>query len=225
MTRGRKIAHANRRCRAHSLRRCRAFAAWANIAVPSNPVSDSTRQIGPISARLYRSGRKYRVVELQNVTKRYGGRRPLWAVRDVSLRVERGEMLAIMGPSGSGKSTLLNLVGGLDSPSEGTILVDGLDLGSLDDDRRTRLRREGIGFVFQFFNLLPTLTAWENVAFPLHLAGLARTKSRATAAGVLAQVGLGDRRDHLPDELSGGEQQRVAIARAVVANPFLIPGR
>ena len=162
------------------------------------------------------------MVELRNVTKRYDGHPPVWAVKGVSLRVERGEMLAVKGPSGSGKSTLLNLIGGLDSPSDGTILIDGLDLGTLDDDRRTRLRRDEIGFVFQFFNLLPTLTAWENVAFPLHLAGLPRATSRATAADVLAKVGLHDRRNHLPDELSGGEQQRVAIARAMIANPSLI---
>jgi len=119
-------------------------------------------------------------------------------------------MVATMGPSGCGKSTLLNIIGGLDRPSEGSVLIDGRELSSLDDNALTRLRREKIGFIFQFFNLLPTLTAIENVALPLHLARRGRKNSTARAKELLAIVGLEDRLDHLPDELSGGEQQRVA---------------
>jgi putative ABC transport system ATP-binding protein len=162
------------------------------------------------------------MVDLRDVTKRYDGKQTVYAVRKVSLSVQKGEMLALMGPSGSGKSTLLNIIGGLVSPTEGSVLVDGHDTVALDDDGRTRLRREKIGFVFQFFNLLPTLSAWENVAFPLHLAGVSRGKARARAAAGLEMVGLEARQDHLPDELSGGEQQRVAIARALIAEPALI---
>ena len=162
------------------------------------------------------------MVEMKNVTKRYPGKRTVHALRDVSFRVEKGEMVAVMGPSGSGKSTLLNIVGGLDTPSEGSVIVDGLETTALDDTTLTRVRREKIGFVFQFFNLLPTLTAWQNVALPLHLAGVSRKEARAKAMSWVETVGLKDRGDHLPEELSGGEQQRVAMARALVLNPPLI---
>jgi putative ABC transport system ATP-binding protein len=144
------------------------------------------------------------------------------ALRGVSFRIEPGEMVATMGPSGSGKSTLLNIVGGLDRPSEGTVTIGGTEITSLDDNALTRLRREKIGFVFQFFNLLPTLNALENTALPLHLARKSRLDAVARATELLELVGLKDRMDHLPDELSGGEQQRVAMARALALRPPLI---
>jgi putative ABC transport system ATP-binding protein len=162
------------------------------------------------------------MVLVQNVSKRYEGKRIVHALRRVSFRVERHEFVAIMGPSGSGKSTLLNIIGGLDRPSEGSVSIDGQELQALNDNALTRMRRDKIGFVFQFFNLLPTLTAWENVALPLHLAGASRKEAKLKAMARLETVGLKDRQDHLPDELSGGEQQRVAIARALILNPPLI---
>jgi putative ABC transport system ATP-binding protein len=162
------------------------------------------------------------MVEVKNVTKLYEGKRPVQAVQDVSFHVEKGEMVALMGPSGSGKSTLLNMIGGLDRPSEGSIILEGVEITALDDNTLTRLRREKIGFVFQFFNLLPTLTAWQNVALPLHLAGIPRKEAKAKAIAGLEMVGLKERQGHLPDELSGGEQQRVALARSLALNPPLI---
>jgi putative ABC transport system ATP-binding protein len=162
------------------------------------------------------------MVVVSNVSKRYEGKRTVYALRRVCFRVERCEFVAIMGPSGSGKSTLLNIIGGLDRPSEGSVRIDGQELHGLNDNALTRMRREKIGFVFQFFNLLPTLTAWENVALPLHLVGVSRKAAKARAVARLETVGLKDRQDHLPDELSGGEQQRVAIARALILNPSLI---
>jgi len=162
------------------------------------------------------------MVEVQNVTKRYDGKQTVHALRNVTFRVEKGEMVATMGPSGCGKSTLLNILGGLDRASEGTVMIDGVDLSTLDDGALTRLRREKIGFVFQFFNLLPTLTALENTALPLHLAGIPRREAASRAAELLKVVGLEERQDHLPDELSGGEQQRVAMARALALRPPLI---
>jgi putative ABC transport system ATP-binding protein len=162
------------------------------------------------------------MVVVQNVSKRYAGKRSVHALRQISFRVERRERVAMMGPSGSGKSTLLNIIGGLDRPSEGSVSIDGQELQALNDNALTHLRRDKIGFIFQFFNLLPTLTAWENVALPLHLAGVSRRDARVRALSRLETVGLKDRQDHLPDELSGGEQQRVAIARALILNPPLI---
>jgi putative ABC transport system ATP-binding protein len=162
------------------------------------------------------------MVEVKNLTKRYEGKRTVHALQGVSFRVEKGEMVATMGPSGSGKSTLLNILGGLDRPSEGSIIIDGADLSTLNDSALTRLRREKIGFVFQFFNLLPTLSAMENIALPVHLAGAARKEATGRALELLKVVGLEDRHDHLPDELSGGELQRVAMARALVLRPPLI---
>jgi putative ABC transport system ATP-binding protein len=160
------------------------------------------------------------MMELQNVTKVYQqGRRSVQAVRGVSLHVASGEFVAIMGPSGSGKSTLLHLLGALDTPSSGQALFRGRDLQSLSDRERSLLRRSGIGFVFQFFNLLPTLTAAENVALPLLLAGQGRGRAQKAAQAALDGVGLSDRAGHFPEELSGGEMQRVAIARALVGEP------
>jgi putative ABC transport system ATP-binding protein len=159
---------------------------------------------------------------VKNVTKRYEGKRTVHALRGVSLRIEKGEMVATMGPSGSGKSTLLNIIGCLDRPSDGSVFIDGIEIERLDDDALTYLRREKIGFVFQFFNLLPTLNARENVALPLHLARISRREAHARSVAMLELVGLTDRQEHLPDELSGGEQQRVAMARALVLRPPLI---
>jgi len=140
----------------------------------------------------------------------------------VNLAVEEGEFLTVMGPSGCGKSTLLHLIGGIDRPTEGHVFVDGVDLSTLNEEELTRFRREKVGFVFQFYNLLPTLTALENVELPLIALGFPRAARRRMAQAVLETVGLGDRLTHKPAELSGGEQQRVAIARAIVANRRLI---
>jgi putative ABC transport system ATP-binding protein len=144
------------------------------------------------------------------------------ALRGVSFDVEPGTFVAVMGPSGSGKSTLMHLVGGLDRPTAGSLVFDGADIGALGDGELTLLRRRRIGFVFQFFNLLPTMTAWENVALPRVLDGLRLSDVRAKAVGLLERVGLGARIDHKPAQLSGGEMQRVAIARALVADPVLL---
>jgi putative ABC transport system ATP-binding protein len=144
------------------------------------------------------------------------------ALHKIDLEIEKGSMVAIVGPSGSGKSTMLNLIGGLDHPSSGEIELDGARLSQLDDDGLTRVRRDKIGFIFQFFNLLPTLTGLENVSLPLHLRGWARKKVEERATELLNLVGLGERMEHLPDELSGGERQRVAIARALSVFPPIL---
>jgi putative ABC transport system ATP-binding protein len=163
------------------------------------------------------------VLEARDVTKTYvQGRRTVEAVRGVSLRVEAGEMVVLLGPSGSGKSTLLHLLGGLDLPTTGDVLFLGNDLASLTDDALTRLRRTEIGLVFQFFNLLPTLTAAENAALPLLLDGTARRAALQRAGVALERVGLAERAAHFPEELSGGEQQRVAIARALTTRPRVL---
>ena len=160
------------------------------------------------------------MMELVEVTKLYQqGRRCVEAVRGVSLTVEPGEFVAIMGPSGSGKSTLMHLLGALDTPTTGKALFLGRDLAAMSDRERSLLRRTRIGFVFQFFNLLPTLTAAENVALPLLLGGLSRGRALGAAAAALERVGLCPRADHFPDEMSGGEMQRVAVARALVTDP------
>jgi putative ABC transport system ATP-binding protein len=164
------------------------------------------------------------MIRLDGVVKRFDGKRQVTALNGVSLRVERGEMVSIVGPSGSGKSTLLNLIGCLDRPTAGNVHIDGQPLGALSDDGLTHVRRDKIGFVFQFFNLLPTLSAAENVALPLHLRGWPRARARARARDLLATVGLERRTDHLPEELSGGERQRVAIARALSINPPILLG-
>jgi putative ABC transport system ATP-binding protein len=143
-------------------------------------------------------------------------------LRGIDLEVAAGELVAVMGPSGSGKSTLLHLVAGLDSPTSGSIRVGGQDITTLGDDQRTLLRRRHIGLVFQHFGLLDMMTAEENVALPLVIAGSPRKAARTRAAEALEQVGLAHRRGHLPGELSGGEQQRVAIARALIIDPVLL---
>jgi putative ABC transport system ATP-binding protein len=152
-------------------------------------------------------------------TYRSGGR-PLSALKNVSFQVEPGETVAIVGPSGSGKTTLLGLLAGLDRPSGGRVLLDGTDMGALSEDDRARLRREKIGFVFQSFQLIPTLTARENVAVPLDLAGSGGGAARADE--LLERVGLGGRGHHYPTQLSGGEQQRVAVARAFIHRPSIL---
>ncbi|HEX3595146.1 MAG TPA: ABC transporter ATP-binding protein [Polyangiaceae bacterium] len=160
------------------------------------------------------------MITLKNVSRAYGsGDGVLYAVRDVSLDIAAGSFVTIVGASGSGKSTLLQLVGALDRPTSGSVIVDGKDLAQLTDDQRTLLRRDRIGFVFQFFNLLPTLTALENIALPARLAGKSASQTKARAGELLARVGLGARGGHRPDQLSGGEMQRVAIARALMMDP------
>jgi len=152
----------------------------------------------------------------------YQGKIPVHALDGVSFEVQPGEFVTITGPSGSGKSTLLNMIGGLDNPSSGDVIVNGASLLAMTDTARTKLRRDHIGFVFQFFNLLPTMSAQENVSLPLILGGHSRKKANERAEQILARVGLGGRIKHRPDELSGGEQQRVAIARALAYDPVLI---
>ncbi|MGH9937081.1 MAG: ABC transporter ATP-binding protein [Blastocatellia bacterium] len=162
------------------------------------------------------------MIQLENVSRDYGDGKIVHALNDVSLKIDRGERVAVMGPSGSGKSTLLNLICGLDEPTAGAVNIDGVNIASLDDDARTRLRREKIGMVFQTFNLLSTLTALENVALPLRLQGLSRRDADQRARAMLERVGLGGRVTHRPDELSGGERQRIAIARALIFQPPIL---
>jgi putative ABC transport system ATP-binding protein len=156
-----------------------------------------------------------------DVTRRYGeGETAVDALRGVSLDVGRGELIAIMGPSGSGKSTLMHILAGLDKPTSGDVEIEGIKIGALGDADLTRLRREHVGFVFQFFNLLPMLTAEENVLLPLSLAG--RKPEPGFFEDLMRRIGLADRRSHRPAELSGGQQQRVAIARALVSRPTVV---
>ncbi|HEY2868020.1 MAG TPA: ABC transporter ATP-binding protein [Gaiellales bacterium] len=161
------------------------------------------------------------VIVATAVTRRYGeGDAAVDALKGVSLDVPGGQFAAVMGPSGSGKSTLMHILAGLDRPTTGTVSIDGTDITELNDKRLTLLRRHNIGFIFQFFNLLPTLTAEENILLPLQIAG---TKPESEwVESVIERVGLGDRRRHRPAELSGGQQQRVAIARALVSRPTVI---
>ena len=161
------------------------------------------------------------VVAARKLGRRYGdGDTAIDALRSVDLEVEREKLTAVMGPSGSGKSTLMHLLAGLDKPTSGEVFVDGTNISELGDTELTRLRRKHIGFIFQFFNLLPMLTAEENIVLPLSIAG---TKPDPEfLAELIAKVGLGDRRKHRPSELSGGQQQRVAIARALVSRPTVM---
>jgi len=163
------------------------------------------------------------MIEVVNAGKTYQqGARQVHALRDVSLKIEKGEFLSIMGPSGSGKSTLLNLIGGLDQPTAGEIFIDGRPLHGITDDELTLIRRRRVGFIFQFFNLLPVLTAIENVSLPLLLEGTPFAKIKPKALRLLEQVGLGSRIEHRPEQLSGGEMQRVAIARALITEPAVL---
>jgi putative ABC transport system ATP-binding protein len=162
-------------------------------------------------------------VDVHGLTKVFGaGEAKVEALRGIDLQVARGEFVAVMGPSGSGKSTLLHLIGGLDFPTAGTIRIGGEELGAMDDDRLTLLRRRRIGFVFQAFNLLDVLSAEENVALPLIIDAVPEARANERAVEALELVGMAARRSHLPGQLSGGEQQRVAIARALVTVPLLL---
>jgi putative ABC transport system ATP-binding protein len=161
------------------------------------------------------------VIQAAEVTRTYGeGEAAVHALRGVSLELERHRLTAVMGPSGSGKSTLMHILAGLDRPDGGTVSIDGTEITALDDNALTRLRRSHIGFIFQFFNLLPMLTAEENILLPLEIAG--SRPDPAWHEEVMRKVGLGERRTHRPAELSGGQQQRVAVARAVVAKPVVM---
>jgi putative ABC transport system ATP-binding protein len=162
------------------------------------------------------------VILLRGVSKTFDGKRKVTALDGIDLSISKGEMASIVGPSGSGKSTMLNLIGGLDHPSAGEVELDGQPLSKLSDDDLTRVRRDKIGFIFQFFNLLPTLSCLENVSLPLHLRGWPRKKVQERARELLDLVRLSERLDHLPDELSGGERQRVAIARALSVYPPIL---
>jgi putative ABC transport system ATP-binding protein len=163
------------------------------------------------------------VLAAQDVRKTYGsGETQVEALQGIDVNVSKGEMVAIMGPSGSGKSTLLCILGAVESPTSGKVLLEGRDLSNLGDDERTLMRRRRIGFIFQAFNLLPTLTALENVSLPLELDGVPSKTARDKARAALKLVGMSHRESHLPRMLSGGEQQRVAIARALVIEPALV---
>ncbi|HEY3442616.1 MAG TPA: ABC transporter ATP-binding protein [Paludibaculum sp.] len=159
------------------------------------------------------------MILLSHLQKVFDGKSRVRALDDVNLHIRKGEMVSLVGPSGSGKSTLLNLIGTLDKPTGGEITLDGQKLSGLTDDQLTQVRRDKIGFIFQFFNLLPSLSCEENVSLPLHLRGWSRKQAHDRAIELLDLVGLGKRVEHLPDELSGGERQRVAIARALSVYP------
>jgi putative ABC transport system ATP-binding protein len=163
------------------------------------------------------------IIQAENLTKVYGkGETAIVALDHVNATVNEGELVAVMGPSGCGKSTLLHLLGGLDRPSEGRVIIDGQSLADLSDDALSQLRRRRIGFIFQFFNLVPILTSVENAALPLILDGMNISQAKERAGELLTKVGLGTRLASRPDQLSGGQQQRVAIARALIADPKLV---
>jgi putative ABC transport system ATP-binding protein len=162
------------------------------------------------------------LIRVSRVSKYYEGKRGVTALREIDLEIARGEMVAIVGASGSGKSTLLNLMGALDRPTSGSIEIDGVTLSGIPDHELTKIRRDKIGFIFQFFNLLPTLTAIENVSIPLHLRGWNAKKANTRALELLSLVNLSGRTNHLPEEMSGGERQRVAIARALSIYPPIL---
>jgi len=163
------------------------------------------------------------IIQVQNVSKSY------WrdsfevpVLNDLSLEINQGEFLALMGPSGSGKTTLLNLIAGIDRPSKGKLIVDGTDISTLNESGLAKWRSAKIGFVFQFYNLIPVLTAYENVELPLLLTKLSKAQRKEHVESALQIVGLGDRMDHYPKQLSGGQEQRVAIARAIVTDPVIL---
>ncbi len=164
------------------------------------------------------------MIKLSGVRKEYEAKRRVVALGDIDLEIAKGEMTAVVGPSGSGKSTLLNLIGPLDRPTAGSVAIDGIDLKGLSDDSITRIRRDKIGFIFQSFHLLPSLTALDNVAMPLHLRGWPAKKANQRALELLELVLLEQRSQHFPEELSGGERQRVAIARALSNDPPILVG-
>lgn len=163
------------------------------------------------------------IITTRNLHKQFGtGDMAIEVLRGVDLTIESGEFVAVMGPSGSGKSTLLSIIGGIEPPTSGQVIIDGVDIASLNDDQRTIMRRRKIGFVFQAFNLIPTLTALENVSLPLELDGIDRKLARTRASEALERVELQHRADHIPAKLSGGEQQRVAVARALAIKPAIL---
>ncbi|MGQ0598832.1 ABC transporter ATP-binding protein [Aquabacterium sp.] len=163
------------------------------------------------------------VIRIEHLSKTYTrGGQPIPVLMDINLEVGRAEFVSLMGPSGSGKSTLLNLIAGIDHPSSGRISINGVDIATLDESALADWRAANVGFIFQFYNLMPVLTAYENVELPLLLTNLSRRQRKAHVEACLAMVGLSDRMDHYPNELSGGQQQRVAIARALVTDPTLI---
>lgn len=163
------------------------------------------------------------VVEIRNLVKSYHrGGQIVPVLTDITLDIQRGEFTALMGPSGSGKSTLLNLIAGIDKPDSGVLRVSGLDITALNEGELADWRSRTVGFVFQFYNLMPVLSAYENIELPLTLTNLSRAERRERVELTLSMVGLTDRMDHYPSELSGGQQQRVAIARAVITDPLLI---
>jgi len=165
------------------------------------------------------------VISVVNLVRKYSlGKEPLIALDNVSISISQGEFVSIMGTSGSGKSTLLNLIGGLDRFDSGEISVDGLDIASLDENQLAKYRREKIGFIFQSYNLVPTLTALQNVELPLIFSGIPKNDRLTKVQDMLKTVGLQDRVNHRPTEMSGGEQQRVAVARALINNPAIILG-
>ncbi len=163
------------------------------------------------------------VVELIEVTKTYRlGEIQVQALRGVNMKAVRGDIVAIMGPSGSGKSTILNMIGALDKPTSGKVIIAGKEISRMSENKLGEIRRDSIGYIFQFYNLIPVLTAFENVELPMLIAGVGREKRNARVRELLEIVGLGDRAHHRPDELSGGEQQRVAVARALSKRPPLV---
>jgi len=163
------------------------------------------------------------VIRIEHLSKTYTrGGQPIPVLMDINLEVGRAEFVSLMGPSGSGKSTLLNLIAGIDHPSSGRISINGVDIATLDESELADWRAANVGFIFQFYNLMPVLTAYENVELPLLLTNLSRRQRKTHVEACLAMVGLSDRMDHYPNELSGGQQQRVAIARALVTDPTLI---
>ncbi|MET9202536.1 ABC transporter ATP-binding protein [Gordonia sp. NPDC003585] len=163
------------------------------------------------------------LVEAVDLVREYQmGEQTVRALDGLNLSIDGGQFVSIVGPSGAGKSTLLHILGALDTPTSGTITVDGVDLGSLDDESASAFRRTRVGFVFQFFNLVPTMSAWENVALPRLLDNRSLRKAKPCAVELLEQVGLGDRVDHRPSELSGGQMQRVAIARSLIMDPTIL---
>ena len=164
------------------------------------------------------------IIQIKNLTKIFGDGVDIKALDDVDLNIEQGEFLAIVGPSGSGKSTLLNQIGILDTPTGGTILLDGIDVTKMSDKQRSITRNQQLGFIFQYHHLLPDFNALENVMMPLLINGVKRSEARETARRMLDEVGLGDRMKHRPNQLSGGQNQRVAIARALVNKPSIVIG-
>jgi len=164
------------------------------------------------------------IIELKNLTKSYKNGMEFHALDNANLKIEKGEFVAIVGPSGSGKSTLMHLIGLLDTPSSGTLLIDSNDVTKLSDKERSEMRNRMLGFVFQYHHLLPDFTALENVIMPLLIAGKNRKEAKAIAEKLLKEVGLEDRMDHRPGELSGGQNQRVAVARALSCSPAIVLG-